>query len=374
VNRVLHLIDTGGPGGAETVMANLVEALPADRWSSRVIVPREDWLFSRLKDGRSEVRVIPNRGSTDTRLLRRLMGEVRCFQPSLIHAHFLGSGVYGTLASILTNHCPLVCTFHGPPDVRGSDRLLPLKARILSRDRNRIIYVSGHLREYLEPIMGVPDRLGLVIRNGVRLPEPVDAGPARRSLGLPPGVTVIGAVGNVRKAKDYPNLLRAAQIVCAQRPDVHFAVIGQWDSMLGEEVSRLREKWRLVERVHFLGFREDAATLMSGFDVFVSSSSSEGLPLATLEAMGLGKPMVLTRCGGVPEMVEDGRTGILVPAGNPGALAAAILRLLEAPDVAVQLGARARLSAKERFSLSSMVAGHEQLYGMLVDQYPVRHA
>jgi glycosyltransferase involved in cell wall biosynthesis len=369
--RILHLIDTGGPGGAETVLADLVEALPQDLWSSRIIVPREEWLFSRLEDAHRDVRVIPSRGAAAPGLIRALMREIRSFKPSLIHAHFLGSGVYGTLASSLTDRCPLVCTFHGLSDVGSSDRLLPVKARILSRDRNRVVYVSHFLRRHLEPTLGVPGRLGLVIHNGVRFSETGGSGVARAALGVAPGTIVIGSVGNLRKAKDYPNLLRAARIVCARKGNVHFVIVGQWVDELGGELLRLRETLGLVERVSFLGFRKDVSALMSGFDLFVSSSSSEGLPLASLEAMGLGKPMVLTRCGGVPEMVEDGRTGSLVPPRDPEALARGILSLLGAPETAARLGSEAREVARRRFSLSNMATNYQELYRRLMKEYPL---
>jgi glycosyltransferase involved in cell wall biosynthesis len=374
MSRILFLIDTGGPGGAETVLANLVERLPEFGWESRTLVPREDWLHGRLQETGADVRIAPSRGSGDIRFLRTVAEEIRGFRPSLIHAHFLGSGVYGTLASTISSGCPLVCTFHGVTDVGAGERFLGTKARILSRDRNRIVYVSEHLRNHLEPILGVPSRLGVVIYNGVPFLDSGDGFSARKALGAKPGEVLVGAVGNIRKPKDYPNLLRAARIVCDERADVRFVIVGEEEESLSSELSRLQGELGLRNQTHFLGFRKDASKLLAGFDIFVSSSSSEGLPLASLEAMAAGKAVVLTRCGGVPEMVDHGVTGLLVPPRDHGALAQGILQVLQAPEVAAALGERARGAVKERFSLPAMLGAHDQLYRNLSAQYPGNNA
>jgi glycosyltransferase involved in cell wall biosynthesis len=120
------------------------------------------------------------------------------------------------------------------------------------------------------------------------------------------------------------------------------------------------------ERVRFLGFREDAAALVAAFDVFVSSSRTEGLPLGTLEAVGLGTPVVLTRVGGVPEIVDSGRTGLLVPPGDPAALAEGIMSVLDDPERASEMARAGAEDVRRRFGVQRMCREYESLYGRLL--------
>jgi len=374
LRRILHMIDTGGPGGAESVLANLVEALPKGAWASRVVLPREGWLRDRLLGSGVDTRVCPSKGSADIPFLLELVGEVRSFGPDLIHAHLLTSGVYGTMASSLAGGPPLVCTLHGEPDVPAADPLLWVKSRTLSRDTNRVVYVSQDLRRRLEARLGVPPRLGRVIHNGVRFLDSPGGDGQPLGLDILPGEELVGAVGNVREAKDYPNLLRAARLVRNVRPNVRFVVLGEAKGCLWDAIAGLRRDLGLEGTVDFLGFKPRIRDFLRSFDVFVSSSSTEGLPLAPIEAMGLGKAVVLTRCGGVEEIVRHEKNGILVPPANPGALAAGILRLLENPTEAGQLGQRARVDVRTRFSLEAMVAGYQHLYLELLQQGKTRDA
>ena len=372
--RILHLIETGGVGGAETVLVNLVTSLPGPDWVSRTIVARGGWLHDRLVEAGANVGILPSQGSMDLGYLLSLRREIRAFGPALIHAHFLGSGVYGSLAASLAGGIPVVCSFHGAPDVNPSDPFLFLKARLLSRRQNRVVFVSHRLRKRLEPLLGIPPELGSVIHNGVSFSQAQPIPKSHLAPNMNSGDRLVGAVGNIRVPKDYPNLLHAARVLCDEKSDVHFVIVGGGEGVLKEELLRLRKTLDLETRVHLVGFRQDVPEVMKALDVFVSSSSDEGLPLATVEAMGMGLPVVLTECGGVPEVVENGRTGLLVPVRNPEALAAGIREILDAPERAARLGSDAKKSVRERFSLSSMVQAYERLYGSLLPRSPAAHA
>jgi glycosyltransferase involved in cell wall biosynthesis len=364
--RILHLIETAGPGGAETVLIHLVEGLTARGWHSRVLVPRVDWLWEQLAERQLDCGLLESRGRFSSRLLLALIRGIRDFRPHLIHAHFLGSAVYGSIASSLSTGTPLVCTFHGTPDVDPYDRMLGLKARILSRSRNRVVYVSYHLRRHLEPILGVPHHLGAVIHNGIPLPDE-RVSEARPSLeGVGPGARLIGAVGNLRPAKDYPNLLRSAQLVCRAEPQAEFLIAGGGPKEVLRDLRTLQRTLGIEGKVHFLGFRSDVQSILAAVEVFVSSSETEGLPLASVEAMAMGKPVVLTNCGGVPEVVEDGRTGLLVPVKDPRALADGVLRLLGDRALAERLGQAGRTRVETAFSLRSMLDRYTELYEHLL--------
>jgi glycosyltransferase involved in cell wall biosynthesis len=364
--RVLHLIDTGGPGGAETILDAIVAHHHPESWVLRVVVPEEDWLSNRLRSRGADFVVVRSRRGVAPGLLLRLVKEIRDFRPAVVHAHLLGSGVYGSLAAAIAGDIPLVCTFQGRPDVSPDDRLLSLKARILSRSKNRIVYVSHDLRAYLEPLLGVPSALGPVNHNGVPFVEPKLSGGEREMCGAGPEDRLVGAVGNIRPAKDYETFVRAAAIVCQCRSNVRFVIAGDDRSPLAEPLRRLTSELGIDERLRFLGFREDAAALVASFDVFVSSSTTEGLPLATLEAVGLGTPVVLTGVGGVPEIVDSGRTGLLVPPSDPAALAEGILQLLDDPNRASEMARAGATDVRRRFSVQRMCGEYESLYDQLL--------
>ncbi|MGW8267103.1 MAG: glycosyltransferase [Longimicrobiales bacterium] len=360
--HVLHLIDTGGPGGAETLLVNLVRSLPHGQWRSRVLVPREGWLLGQLLAHGIDARVVPTRGSADFAFLTRLVNQIRDFRPRLLHTHLLTSAVYGSMAATLAGNLPVVCTFHGSADVHPEDRMLGVKARILSRTGNSIVYVSHDLRAMLERRLGTRPDLGTVIHNGVSPPNPAHVADLRGELQLGPHGSLVGSVGNIRGPKDYPTLLRAARLVLDHGSDVHFVIAGDNTGPRGEAIAAFRRALGLDANVHFLGFRRDVAAVIGALDLFVSSSASEGLPLATLEAQFLGVPVVLTAVGGVPEIVEHGKTGVLVPPGNPGALAEGISRLLNDRRLAGRMAAEGRRRVEQGFSLEGMLERYIALY------------
>jgi glycosyltransferase involved in cell wall biosynthesis len=199
-----------------------------------------------------------------------------------------------------------------------------------------------------------------VIHNGIVHIDRASQSQLRAELGLGSGSVIVGAVGNLRPAKDYPNLLAAAKIALQERSDLRFVVAGSGSKEALDELLELRSQLGLEDAVHFLGFRDDIRAITSGFDIFVSSSSSEGLPLATLEAMGMGLPAVL---GGPSEIVTSGETGVLVPPRDPGALARGIVEMAADRERARRIGERGRDDVRRRFSADTMVAEYVSLYG-----------
>jgi glycosyltransferase involved in cell wall biosynthesis len=202
-----------------------------------------------------------------------------------------------------------------------------------------------------------------VVHNGIRLPPMIPAeklagrrAAARRELAIPPDGPLLVAVGNLYPVKDHATLLRAA----ASPPLARVAIAGRGS----EEASlkRLAGELGIADRVHLLGLRDDIDRVLLAADVFVQPSRSEGLPLSILEAMGAGLPVVATAVGGIPEAVVAGKTGALVPAGDPAALAEALRCLLERPDRGHALGCAGRTRAAEEFSIAAMVDRYQVLY------------
>lgn len=181
--------------------------------------------------------------------------------------------------------------------------------------------------------------------DGVELPSP-DAFASRvlRASLVPPGATLVGSLGRLEEQKGYQCLIYAAARVIQQRPDVRFAIAGE--GSLRSSLQRLIDELGLASRFHLCGFKADVANFIAALDIFVSSSLWEGLPLAMLEAMLQGKPMIATDVGGISEFVLPGQTGELVPPSDPSALTTALLRLLNQREQAVRTAGQARELAR----------------------------
>ncbi|GIV76563.1 MAG: glycosyl transferase [Litorilinea sp.] len=187
----------------------------------------------------------------------------------------------------------------------------------------------------------------------------------RRELGLPPGCPVVGAVAVFRAQKRLDDWLAVAARVAAARPDVHFLLAGDGPEM--PQVRRQVQALGLAERVCLPGFRADGRRLLGLPDVYLLTSGFEGLPMALLEAMALGKPVVATRVGGVPEAVRHGEEGWLAPVGDVDGLSRWVLHLLDRPDQARAMGARAAARVETAFHTRQRVQAIEACYAALLE-------
>ncbi|OGL00951.1 MAG: hypothetical protein A3D33_19895 [Candidatus Rokubacteria bacterium RIFCSPHIGHO2_02_FULL_73_26] len=186
----------------------------------------------------------------------------------------------------------------------------------------------------------------------------------RAELGLGPGDRPIGVAARMTAQKGHAHLLDALPAVLARVPAVVCVLIG--DGPLRAPLEARARALGVAARCRFTGARADVADLVAALEVVVLPSRSEGLPFALLEAMALGKPVVATTVGGCPEVVEDGRTGWLVPPGDAPALAGAVLRLLEDAPAARAMGARGAARVRAEFSLARMVDALQTLYAALL--------
>jgi len=206
-----------------------------------------------------------------------------------------------------------------------------------------------------------------VLRHGIDLgaapPPPSSRAEIRRSLGIANDAPVVICVANLRKEKDYPNLMRAAATVLESHPDAVFLAVGQ--GPLETELAALHTRMGLGDRFRFLGYREDVRALLSAADVFALGSLQEGLPVAIMEALHQGLPIVATDVGGVGEAVTDGVNGFLVAPSDSGALASALIAVLEDPELRHRLGVASRTRAAE-FDIRQTVALEEDVYKRLV--------
>jgi glycosyltransferase involved in cell wall biosynthesis len=357
--NVALLLETDGPGGAEQVVAHLAEELASRGWAVTVLVPAagEGWVDARLKHSAVTVEAVPLDGPLSLSATLAVAAVLRRTGAEVLHTHEFGQAMVGAVAARLAG-IRHVITMHGGRYFaeRWRRRLLLRLAIALS---TAITAVSVPLAEELERSLHL--RRGRVVRlpNGTR---PASGGPngVRESLGIPANSPLLVAVGNLYPVKGHRHLLSALALLGDRSPPVHLAIAGR-----GGEERTLRAQAQataLTDRVHLLGLRSDVGSLLHAADLFVHPSLAEGLPLAVLEAMFAERPIIATAVGGVPAALEEGKSGLLVPPGDPVALAQAIDRLLSDPERSGALGTRAAARARRDFSITQMADRYTALY------------
>ena len=364
MKNVLLLIESSETGGAEQLFAQLVHRLDGERYHPTAALLYPGWLQGHLQQLGHQPQLLPTgRGGFDLRLLRGLSGEVRRRRVDLIHAHLFTAGVYASLASIFSG-VPVIATFHGTMDVAGNDRLRFVKWQILNRYARANVFVSGYLRDYFVEAGLAASGKARVIHNGIdceRFSLAPSRAEARRALHLDPDAFVVGCVGDLRPAKDYPTALRAAALLKKALPGFKLLIAGTPTALLAD-LQALRRALGLDGCVEFLGYCPAVEALLPAFDVYLSSSSSEGFSLTVAEAMAAGIPVVATCSGGPEELVEDGVNGLLVPVGAPQRIAEAIHWLSRHGEEGKTMAATGLRRVAARFSLGAMVEHYQELY------------
>lgn len=295
----------------------------------------------------------------DLRAVLPVLLAIRRFRPDLVHAHSTKAGLVTRLAAALTRR-PVIFTAHGwgfaeartwwlPPTLLGLERLA-------ARMTARVICVSGFDYELaLRYRVARPEQL-TIIRNGID-PAPYLAARERAQAGRQrEAEPLLITVGRLAPPKDPFTLLEALR----QLPCGRLLVVG--DGPYRPQVEALLRSSPIAERVRLLGEREDIPDLLAAADLFLLASHKEGLPRAIIEAMMVGLPVVATQVGGVPELVEHGRTGFLIPPGDPQALAQAVQSLLENPTLARRMGGAGQQKALREFTLDQMCARTYRVY------------
>jgi glycosyltransferase involved in cell wall biosynthesis len=342
------------------VVNRLAGALDRKRFRSVVCLFRPGWLKEQCESQGIETHVLQMRGMIDWQWIRAAALLVRQRGIALIHAHEFTGNTYGTLLAKLAG-VPLIATVHGK-NYYWEQIKRRLAYRLVCR-LGTMVAVSEDLRRFVIRQVGVPERRIEVIYNGIEvIPTigPEEARQRRTELGVPEGERIVGAVGNLYPVKGHKYLLETVPRVLAALPRTTFLIVGRGE--LESSLKREVERQGFGHRVRVLGFRDDVRALLAVMDVFALPSLSEGLPIALLEAMASGRPVVATNVGGVPELLVDGETGFLVPPRDSEALASRLIWLLKDGEAAKRLGVNGRKRVLQHFSLQSMATDYQRLY------------
>jgi glycosyltransferase involved in cell wall biosynthesis len=369
--HIAHILSSYGMGGQERVAFDLaVSQLRAGcRVTAVSLAPPPDGpLAAELRTAGIEVaRVARPKPGVDPMLVARLAWWLRRHRVDLTHTHNRMALIYGAPAGRLAG-AAVVHTKHGN-NPRGGARLR--LAKLSGRCVNAFVAVSPETAAFARKRNEVDERKLLVITNGIELgrfhPEPTARERVRRELGIDAGVWLIGTVGRVAPEKNHALLLRAAAPLLGPRHRLVLAGDGPLMGSLKDLVAELE----IGAFVHLLGARGDVPDVLNALDVLVMSSSTEGLPLVVLEAMATGLPVVSTRVGGIPDVLDEGQTGFLVASGDEAALRDRIAQLHADPAGTRAAGAKARSVAVARYSGERMQRDYLELYARVLS--PTRY-
>ncbi len=328
-------------------------------------------LGAELRDEGFSVRVLDREPGLSLRCSRKLAEIVRGERVDLLHAHQYTPFFYSAFSRFLGGRIPVLFTEHGRhhPDHPSVKR--KLANRLLLRRHDRVVAVGEAVRQALIHNEGIaPGRVD-VIYNGIPL-ERFDLRlttsqrmAIRTEIGLEPDDLMLIQVARLDYLKDHATAIRTVERLVPRRGNARLVLVGE-----GPERATIENLVRdrgLEGHVKFLGLRTDVPRLLAAADIALLTSISEGIPLTLIEAMAAGLPVVASRVGGVPEVVVDGETGLLAPAGDDRALAELVFRLVATPDLLEDLGVKGRDRAVSLFSEVQMHAAYCRVYEEMLD-------
>jgi glycosyltransferase involved in cell wall biosynthesis len=350
-------------GGAQQVVVDLVTHLDRARFQPKVcsitdVAPRK---------GELEALDVPTfvQGKRPGSLfsgLATVFHLARFFRRervAILHTHGFAGNVWSRLAGVLAGVPVLIHTDHNVEIKRR--RVLALERFLLGRTHAVTAISEEATRNFLRNTGARPDKVR-TIRNGFDLSrmEPCRAGPPPADLPIDPGRRTVVLIGRLVEIKGHRFLLEAAAQICRQRHDVQFLLVG--DGPLRGFLEQLVQEKGLEEFVRFAGVRSDVPAFLRHMDAFVLPSLTEGLPITLLEAIASDLPVVASRVGGIPEVLEHGVTGLLVSPGNVDELRDAILAVLDSPEEAASRCRAAAERVRTEFDILQMVHAYENLY------------
>jgi glycosyltransferase involved in cell wall biosynthesis len=382
--RIVHVIARLNVGGASLHVLQLAAAqrrrgdevlvvagtLAPGEESMEYLVDELDVPLRRVPELQRELS--PARDASATRELVRI---IRTERPDVLHTHTAKAGGVGRVAALLarSRRPPVVVhTYHGHV-LRGyfgraKETFYRLLERVLAKRTSRLVAVSPEVRDDLVQLGVAPASRFTVIPYGFDLTARVggDGAEIREQIGAGPDTFVVGWAGRLTAIKRPLDLVRALTALRERGVDALLCVVG--DGPERADVEGLAQELGVEDRCKVVGYQTELAPWYAAFDAFCLTSANEGTPVAAIEALAAGKPVVATRAGGTETVVDDGVSGFLVPVGDVGALATRLAELAASPDLRARMGSRGAELMRERFGLERMVDDVERLYRTLLQR------
>nr|WP_242836758.1 glycosyltransferase family 4 protein [Desulfotomaculum nigrificans] len=371
--KVLHVVRPAA-GGMKNHLLDLVRLTDKTRYEVTVACPPGSQMWNDLVKLGINTLPISLVGELspgkDYAAVRTLTKYLHKSETMILHAHSSKGALVGRLAAIIARTPVVIFTAHNSIFYeewpRWKKKLFATVERFLARFTDRIITVSEALKQELIEQENIPAKQLTTIYNGIdtdKFSAQVDTLAIRKSLNIPELGPVIGTIARLAPQKGVSYFLKSASLL--KEYQANFLVVG--DGPLRQDLEQEAAELGLQNRVTFAGRRENIAEILAAIDIFVLPSVTEGLPLTILEAMAAGKPVVATRVGGIPEAIQEGKTGIVVPPKDPEALAVALAGLLGERERAVRMGINGQKFVQEKFGVAGMVNRTMELYQQLLE-------
>jgi glycosyltransferase involved in cell wall biosynthesis len=366
--RVVTLVDhLLTQGGAELFSVAVTRRLDRDRfepiycasrWNEERAAPDELALRDAMEADGVRFVGLRRRGRVNLLAWRPLLALLRRERVDVLHSHKFGSNVWAVILGRLAR-VPVIVAHEHTWSYEGQPLRKFLDRHLIARGSNAFVAVSREDERRMIAVEGIDPADVTFVPNGIdALPEG-DGARVRAELGIEPDAPVIGAVAVLRPQKALDVLVRAVAELVPEHPQLRAVIAGEGRPA---ELNALAQELGVGDNVMLIGNRGDVPDVLAALDVAVSSSRFEGSPLAVMEYMDAALPVVATRVGGVPDLIEDGVNGLLVEPGDPGGLAAAIGELLKDPARAKAMGERGRERRRAEFDLNVTVRRLESLY------------
>jgi sugar transferase (PEP-CTERM/EpsH1 system associated) len=367
--RICHVLLSLDVGGLERNVLNQVRCAPGIGEECTVVcLERPGELAPQVRALGARVISMGKRAGLRPGMVRRLRNVFRDLLPDVVHTHQIGTLLYAGPAAKWAGVPLTVHTEHGkePYQRRWRTRML---GRVAGTFTHTFFCLTEDMASQVRASRVVPNRKIRVIFNGIdtsQFTDPCETSHVGASLGIPPRSKVIGTVGRLTEIKRQDVLIRAFAKVKARFESAHLLLVG--DGPLRERLEELAVSLGIGGSVHFAGYQSPTAPYIQIMTIFALTSRSEGMPQAAIEASVTGLPVVASRVGGLPELIEQGRTGLLVPEGDDSGFAEAFCRLLEDPASARRMGEAARQHAIARFDIGRMAADYHSYFAGLLDR------
>ena len=364
---VVHLIYRLDFGGLETLLVDCINHMPPERYRHAIVCLTGYTAFAdKITRPGVELYALDKQPGLGLGIHVKLFKLLRRLRPAVLHTYNFACAEYAAPAW-LAGVPVRVHAEHGrdASDPQGLNPKHNFLRRALVPFIDRYVPVSHDLHRWLTDVVRIPAAKSELIMNGVDTVRFAPNLPAAATPWAGEDVFVIGTVGRLQDVKDQASLIEAFALLRARGADTRarLAIVG--DGPLREKLAQKARALGVLDLVWFPGARNDIPELMRAFDVFALSSIAEGTPVTLLEAMACGLPVVATKVGGIPEVVQDGVNGALVPASNPQALAAALETYLQDAARLAAHGTAARANIERHYSVAAMVGAYTALYDRL---------